>query len=58
MPQQVLVNDVNTQFIDHIIFIMKNVLENKSDRPSEQLGVTSIEPLMLAIVRYDYSTEA
>ncbi|KAF2359602.1 Ras GTPase-activating protein [Trinorchestia longiramus] len=49
---QVMVSDVNTMFIDHIIFIMKNVLENRSDQPSEHLGVTSIEPLMLAIVRY------
>ncbi|XP_050702335.1 neurofibromin-like [Eriocheir sinensis] len=49
---QVIVSDVNTQFIEHIIFIMKNVLENKTDHPSEHLGVTSIEPMMLAIVRY------
>ncbi|XP_040571379.1 neurofibromin isoform X2 [Lepeophtheirus salmonis] len=27
---QVLVTDTNTQFIEHIIFIMKNVLENKN----------------------------
>lgn len=31
---------------------MKNVLENKTDHPSEHLGVTSIEPMMLAIVRW------
>ncbi|XP_063853822.1 neurofibromin-like isoform X3 [Scylla paramamosain] len=49
---QVIVSDVNTQFIEHIIFIMKNVLENKTEHPSEHLGVTSIEPMMLAIVRY------
>ncbi|KAK4305959.1 hypothetical protein Pmani_022180 [Petrolisthes manimaculis] len=49
---QVIVSDLNTQFIEHIIFIMKNVLENKTDHPSEHLGVTSIEPMMLAIVRY------
>ncbi|XP_050704859.1 neurofibromin-like [Eriocheir sinensis] len=49
---QVIVSDVNTQFIEHIIFIMKNVLENKTDHPSEHLGVTSIEPMMLAIVRW------
>uniref|UniRef100_T1J6E5 Neurofibromin n=1 Tax=Strigamia maritima TaxID=126957 RepID=T1J6E5_STRMM len=49
---QVTVNDVNTQFIEHIIFIMKNVLENKTDQPSEHLGVTSIENMMTAIVRY------
>ena len=49
---QVIVTELNTMFIDHIIFIMKNVLENKTDQPAENLGVTSIEPLMLAIVRY------
>ncbi|XP_042885722.1 neurofibromin-like isoform X12 [Penaeus japonicus] len=49
---QVIVSELNTQFIEHIIFIMKNVLENKTDHPSEHLGVTSIEPMMLAIVRY------
>ena len=48
---QVIVLDLNTMFIDHIIFVMKNVLENKTDQPAEHLGVTSIEPLMLAIVR-------
>ncbi|CAL8136053.1 unnamed protein product [Orchesella dallaii] len=49
---QVIVTDINTQFIEHIIFIMKNVLENKMDQPSEHLGATSIETMMLAIVRY------
>ncbi|KAK7086666.1 Neurofibromin 1 [Halocaridina rubra] len=49
---QVIVSELNTQFIEHIIFIMKNVLENKTDHPSENLGVTTIEPMMLAIVRY------
>ena len=48
---QVIVSDINTQFIEHIIFIIKNVLENKTDHPAEHLGVTSIEPMMLAIVR-------
>lgn len=48
---QVIVTDINTQFIEHIIFIMKNVLENKMDQPSEHLGATSIETMMLAIVR-------
>lgn len=46
-----MVSDINTQFIEHIIFIMKNVLESKTDQPSEHLGVTSIEGMMLAIVR-------
>ncbi|XP_034936145.1 neurofibromin isoform X2 [Chelonus insularis] len=49
---RVLVIDANTQFIEHTIFIMKNVLESKSDQPSEYLGMTSIEGMTLAIVRY------
>ncbi|KAF2884403.1 hypothetical protein ILUMI_21782, partial [Ignelater luminosus] len=50
---QVVVNEVNTQFIEHIIFIMKNILDSsKNDQPSEHLGVTSIEGMMLGIVRY------
>jgi neurofibromin 1 len=49
---QVMVNDVNTQIIDHVIFIMRNVLEPKPERPPENLGQTSIETMMLAIVRY------
>ncbi|KAK9758709.1 GTPase-activator protein for Ras-like GTPase [Popillia japonica] len=50
---QVVVSELNTQFIEHIIFIMKNILDNnKNDQPSEHLGVTSIEGMMLAIVRY------
>ncbi|CAG0893417.1 unnamed protein product, partial [Cyprideis torosa] len=49
---QVIVSDTSTQFIEHIIFIMKNVLENKTDHPAEHFGVTSIEAMMLAIVRY------
>ncbi|KAK2587535.1 hypothetical protein KPH14_003672 [Odynerus spinipes] len=49
---QVILTDVNTQFIEHTIFIMKNVLDSKTDQPSEYLGMTSIEGMMLAIVRY------
>ena len=60
---QVVVNDTNTQFIEHIIFIMKNVLEpgssGKGDQGqqagqehTESLGQISIELMMLAIVRY------
>ena len=48
-----IVNETNTQFIEHIIFIMKNVLEAKyENEPPENLGHTSIEQLMLDIVRY------
>ncbi len=48
-----MVNDTNTQFIDHIIFIMRNVLESKPEnQPPENLGQTSIETMMLTIVRY------
>ena len=49
---QVNVNETSTQFIVHIIFIMKSVLENKMEHTTENLGVTSIEQIMLAIVRY------
>ncbi|XP_030756453.1 neurofibromin isoform X2 [Sitophilus oryzae] len=50
---QVMVTDLNTQFIEHIIVILKNILDyNKNDQPSEHLGVTSIEGMMLQIVKY------
>jgi len=59
---QVVVNETNTQFIEHIIFIMKNVLEaagagkeeqaGPGTQHTENLGQTSIELMMLAIVRY------
>ncbi|KAK2173204.1 hypothetical protein NP493_892g01057 [Ridgeia piscesae] len=49
---QVIVIDMNTQFIENIIFIMKTILENKTESPCDHLGITSIEALMLAIVRY------
>ncbi|XP_028166056.1 neurofibromin-like [Ostrinia furnacalis] len=51
--QQVMLTDINTQFVEHTIFIMKSILDNKkSGQPSEPLSTTSIEGLMLAIVRY------
>ncbi|KAL0809300.1 hypothetical protein ABMA28_011514 [Loxostege sticticalis] len=51
--QQVMLTDINTQFVEHTIFIMKSILDNKkSGSPSEHLSTTSIEGLMLAIVRY------
>ncbi|CAH2101890.1 unnamed protein product [Euphydryas editha] len=51
--QQVMLTDINTQFVEHTIFIMKSILDNKkSDQPCEHLSTTSIEGLMLAIVRY------
>ncbi|CAD5126032.1 DgyrCDS14209 [Dimorphilus gyrociliatus] len=49
---QVIVMDTNTQFIENVIFIMKNILENKTEQPNEHLSITSIESLMLTIVRY------
>lgn len=51
-PRGVVISDSNTQFIEHSIFIMKNILDSKTDQPSEYLGMTSIEGVMLAIVRY------
>ncbi|XP_060809014.1 neurofibromin [Amyelois transitella] len=51
--QQVMLTDINTQFVEHTIFIMKSILDNKkSVQPTEHLSTTSIEGLMLAIVRY------
>lgn len=55
--QPVIVSDINTQFIEHTIFIMKSILaptKDQSEQPSstEHLGVTSIEGMMLGIVRY------
>jgi len=49
---QAIVSDINTMFIENVIFIMKNILENKAEQPNDHLGITSIEGLMLAIVRY------
>lgn len=49
---QVIVNEINTQYIENIIFIMKMILENyKSEEGGEHLGQATIEPLMLSIVR-------
>ncbi|XP_049883616.1 neurofibromin isoform X3 [Pectinophora gossypiella] len=51
--QQVMLTDINTQFVEHTIIIMKKILDNKkSGQPNEHLSTTSIEGLMLAIVRY------
>lgn len=58
---QVNVTDINTQFIEHTIYIMKSILDPKPSKDqndhmpaahSEYLGVTSIEGMMLGIVRY------
>ncbi|XP_037896099.1 neurofibromin isoform X1 [Glossina fuscipes] len=57
---QVNVTDINTQFIEHTIYIMKSILDPKPTKDasieqpstSENLGVTSIEGMMLGIVRY------
>ncbi|XP_074643053.1 neurofibromin-like [Tubulanus polymorphus] len=49
---QVDVTETNTQFVENVIFILKNILENKTESPCEHLGMTSIEPLMLNLVRY------
>ncbi|XP_013143458.1 PREDICTED: neurofibromin isoform X1 [Papilio polytes] len=51
--QQVMLTDINTQFVEHTIFIMKSILDNKkTGQPTEHLSTTSIEGLMLAIVKY------
>ncbi|VVC97442.1 unnamed protein product [Leptidea sinapis] len=47
----VMLTDMNTQFVEHTIFIMKSILDNKGGGQPEHLSSTSIEGLMLAIVR-------
>ncbi len=50
---QVVVQETHTQFVENVIFIMKNILDSRTEQqPAEHLGITSIEFLMLAIVRY------
>ena len=49
---QVMVSHESTQFTNHIIFIIKSILESKRENMTEHLGVTSIEPIMLSICRY------
>ncbi|XP_065225861.1 neurofibromin-like isoform X1 [Planococcus citri] len=49
---QALIDPGNTQFIEHVVYIMKMVLEKKVDEPFENFGVTSIEGMILTIVRY------
>ncbi|XP_036327650.1 neurofibromin [Rhagoletis pomonella] len=57
---QVNVTEINTLFIEHVIYIMKSILDPKSTKDpnneqaasSEYLSVTSIEGMMLGIVRY------
>ena len=63
---QLVVNDTNTQFVKHIIFIMKNLLEagggkeglvgtgqpGQNQHQAERLIQTSIERMKLAIGRY------
>ena len=50
---QVCVTEQNTLFIENVIFIMKCVLENKSDSNSENpFSTVSVESLMINIVRY------
>ena len=51
--QQVIVTEMNTQFVLHIIFIMRQVFENKREGSTEYLGsVTCVESIMLSIVKY------
>lgn len=50
---QVCVNEQNTLFIENVIFIMKSVLENKSENNGENpFSTVSVEILMINIVRY------
>lgn len=50
---QVIVNEQNTLFIENVIFIMKSVLENKTENNGENpFSNVSVENLMINIVRY------
>jgi neurofibromin 1 len=49
---QVCVNEQNTLFIENVIFIMKSVLENKSENGENPFSTVSVENLMINIVRY------
>ncbi|XP_077578071.1 neurofibromin [Stigmatopora nigra] len=48
----VLINDMNTQFVEQTIAIMKNLLDNHTEGSTEHLGQASIETMMLNLVRY------
>lgn len=51
--QQVIINEPNTQFIVHIIFIMRQVFENRRENSNENLNsVTCIETIMLSIGKF------
>lgn len=49
---QVIITDLNTQFVEHIVFVLRNILSNKTDKPAEDVGACSIEGMVLGIVRY------
>lgn len=51
---QVCVSDYNTQFIEHVICIMKDVLSLREGQQPFRLGITCIEAIMLNVVRYDF----
>ena len=44
-------SDINTQFVENVIFVMKSILEGKVESRGDLLAIANIEPLMLAIVR-------
>ncbi|KAF6735969.1 Neurofibromin [Oryzias melastigma] len=46
------INDINTQFVEQTIAIMKNLLDSHTEGSSEHLGQASIETMMLNLVRY------
>lgn len=49
---QAIITDANTYFVEHIIFILKSIFGNNRDEPSDHLGMTNVEGLLLSIVRY------
>lgn len=53
---QTIISDINTQFIEHVILIIKAIFESKDENGeaanSEYLGATNVENMLLGIVRY------
>nr|XP_039272479.1 neurofibromin-like [Styela clava] len=49
---QMLINEGNTTFVNHIILILESLLENCTELDTDHLGEESIESMVLQLVRY------
>ena len=48
---QVDVNDSNTVYIEHVLYILRNMLETKSEEVTSMLGYMPIEDLVLPLIK-------